>query len=129
MNNSNAATPAASDVKAFVPARDFDTSLDFYRALGWTLNWRDDSGLAELELANVRFYLQDYYQKDWAENFMLYIPVTDARAWWDFAREVIDSDPRFGESRVSAPKEEPYGALVTYLWDPSGVLLHLAEAR
>ena len=22
---------------------------------------------------------------------------------------------------------EPYGALVTYVWDPSGVLLHLAQ--
>ena len=28
---------------------------------------------------------------------------------------------------VDGPKQEPYGALVTYVWDPSGILLHLAE--
>jgi hypothetical protein len=28
---------------------------------------------------------------------------------------------------VAAPKQEPYGACVTYVWDPSGVLLHLAQ--
>ncbi|RUT67557.1 hypothetical protein D0817_25825, partial [Flavobacterium cupreum] len=34
---------------------------------------------------------------------------------------------RFPGARVSEPKQEQYGALVTYIWDPSGVLLHLAQ--
>jgi hypothetical protein len=28
---------------------------------------------------------------------------------------------------VAPPKHEDYGARVTYVWDPAGVLLHLAE--
>ena len=27
------------------------------------------------------------------------------------------------------PQEQSYGALVTFVWDPSGVLLHFAEYR
>ena len=32
-----------------------------------------------------------------------------------------------GPPRVNPPKEEDYGALVTYIWDPAGVLLHMAQ--
>ncbi len=68
-------TPKALDIKVFVPAKDFKLSLDFYQKLGWTKNWQHEEGLAELEMAGVRFYLQNFYQKNWADNFMLYIPV------------------------------------------------------
>ena len=32
----------------------------------------------------------------------------------------------FGDARVAEPRQEEW-AKVTYLWDPSGVLLHLTE--
>lgn len=119
--------PQASDVKVFVPAMNFDQSLQFYKALGWQQNWlADDHSLAVLELADHRFYLQNYYNKEWADNFMLHIMVEDAQAWWQHASQVIAAgDYKF--ARLRKPKEEPYGALVTYVWDPSGVLLHFAQ--
>ena len=103
----------------------FAESLAFYTALGWTCHWQDD-GLAELELANSRFYLQNYYNKDWANNFMIHITVKDAEAWWQHASKVIN-DGNWKYARLREPKEESYGALVTYVWDPSGVLLHFAQ--
>ena len=36
---------------------------------------------------------------------------------------------RFPGARVQPPKLQPYGALVTFVHDPSGVLLHLCEWR
>jgi len=117
-------TPAVSDVKVFVPAQDFELSLRFYTALGWTCNWQR-GGLAEIELADTRLYLQDFYARDWAENFMIYVDVEDAHAWHEHAAVVAESFPP-GTVRVAAPKREEYGALVTYVWDPCGVLLHLA---
>lgn len=86
-----------------------------------------DGNLALLEMANQRFYLQRYHVKDWAENSMLHITVADARAC---ARQIAEllATGRFPGARVSEPKHEAYGgALVTYLWDPAGVLLHLAQ--
>lgn len=119
--------PKVNDVKVFVPAMDFDESLQFYKALGWQQNWvADDRTLAILELANNRFYLQDYYHKEWANNFMMHISIDDATAWWHHATKVL-ADGDYKRARVNKPKQESYGALVTYVWDPSGVLLHFAQ--
>ncbi len=117
----------ATDVKTFVPAKKFEESLAFYEALGWKINFcADDNGIAELELADSRFFLQNYYNKDWANNFMLFITVSDAQAWFDHAKEVIDNN-NWKYARLSEPKREDYGALVTHVWDPSGVLLHFSQ--
>ena len=116
----------ATDVKIFVPAKDFELSLSFYKAMGWQMNWVSDDGLAELELADCRFYLQNHYNKAWANNFMIYVVVDDAQAWYDHALAVIATG-EYGELRIRPPKEEPFGALVAHLIDPSGVLLHLAQ--
>ena len=79
-----------------------------------------------MENADQRFYLQNYYVKEWAENVMLHVSVDDAQAWAQHVSELIAQD-RYPGVRVAEPKAEPYGALVTYVWDPSGVLLHFAQ--
>lgn len=113
------------DQRVFVPALNFTVSRDFYRALGWRENWCDGR-LAELELGGVRLLLQDYYLKAWAENFMLQITVADADAWHAHAAAVLASGS-YGSARVTPPKLESWGFLVTYVHDPSGVLLHFAQ--
>ncbi len=115
----------ASDVRPFLPARDFALSKDFYTALGWTLDWCD-AQLALLRIGTHCFYLQNYYAREWAENCMLHVSVEDAQACYTQIQTAIETG-RFPETRVTAPKQEPYGALVTYVWDPSGVLLHMAQ--
>ena len=115
----------ASDLRTFIPSKDFVLSKDFYSALGCELEWSDDN-LALFALAGRRFYLQRYYAKEWAENCMLHVSVQDATDCFEKITELVDSG-RFPGLRVASPKEEPYGALVTYVWDPSGVLLHLAQ--
>lgn len=119
-------TPTARDVKVFVPTRDLDVSAKFYEALGWKINWRVE-GLAEIELGSVRLFLQKFYAKEWAENFMIYVEVDDAEAWHRRAASVVESG-EFPGVRARPPKEEPHGALVTYVWDPCGVLLHFAQS-
>lgn len=57
---------------------------------------------------------------------MLHLSVQDARACYEQVRALIQSKD-FPGVRAAAPKPEPYGALVTYVWDPSGVLFHLAQ--
>jgi catechol 2,3-dioxygenase-like lactoylglutathione lyase family enzyme len=117
----------ATDVKVFVPAKNFQESLRFYEALGWRVNYRaENDDIAELELADCRFYLQNYYNKDWANNFMLHITVDEAHAWWEHASAVIEAG-NYKNARLKEPEEQPYGALVTHVWDPSGVLLHFAQ--
>jgi len=118
--------PGVSDTKPFVPAQDFALSKRFYTSLGWKLNWEMD-GLAELEPADSRILLQDFYVREWAENWMLYVVVDDARAWFEHVDARI-GEGSFGDARVQEPREEAYGALLTYVHDPSGVLIHFAES-
>lgn len=118
--------PTARDVKVFVPSRDFALSLRFYSRLGWQCNWQHEDSLAEIELAGVRLYLQNYYAREWAENFMIYVPVDDAAAWHAHLLGVL-ADGEFPGARVEPPRREDYGARVTYAWDPCGVLIHFAE--
>lgn len=113
------------DVKVFVPAKDFKLSLSFYQELGWkTIGLFD--GLAELEIGGYRFFLQNYYNKEWANNFMFYINVDDVQSWYEHVSEVIEKG-NFGDARVNEPKKQPHGDIVAHVWDPSGVLLHLAQ--
>jgi hypothetical protein len=115
----------AQELRTFLPARDFALSKAFYTALGCALEWSDDD-LALFRLGGARFYLQRYYVKDWADNCMLHVGVQDAAQCHADVAQLIGTG-RFPGARVAAPKHEPYGACVTYVWDPSGVLLHLAQ--
>jgi catechol 2,3-dioxygenase-like lactoylglutathione lyase family enzyme len=117
--------PAATALKVFVPAKDFALSKRFYHALGFAQNWEDE-GLAELELAGCRLLLQDFYVPEWAGNFMIHIEVPDADAWAHHARAVIDAEP-FAGARVDGPRTESWGYRVTYVHDPSGVLLRFSQ--
>lgn len=120
-----AARPVASDVKVFVPAKDFALSKRFYAALGFHPNWAEGD-LAEFELFGHRFLLQNLYHPVWAEHFVLWVRVEDADAWARHASDVIGKGD-FPGARVEGPRDESWGFRVTYVWDPSGVLLHFAE--
>ena len=115
--------PTATDVRIFVPALDLAVSKAFYVALGWQFNW-EEGNLVELELAGHRFLLQGYYERAWAENFMIHVSVDDAEAWHAHAATVV---PQFPNTNVAPPKRQDYGAVVTHVWDPCGVLLHFAQ--
>ena len=112
-------------VRPFIGAKDFEVSKAFYEALGWTTEYRGDQ-LALMTNGAHGFYLQRYYQKDWLENTMLHVTVADAAACHAQIAAVLASGA-YGDARVAPPKHEDYGALVTYVWDPAGVLLHLAQ--
>jgi len=116
------------DLRVFVPAKDFEESIRFYEALGFKKKWQHEDGLAEMQIGRNKIWLQNYYVKDWAENFMISIEVDDAAEWWRHINDLIVRG-EFDSIKVKPPKEEPWGATITYCWDPSGVLLHFSESR
>lgn len=118
-------TEAIRDLRAFIGSKDFELERNLLTALGWNVPY-DDGRLALMERDEQRFYLQNYYDKAWCENTMLYIVVDDAQAWHEFAREVLERGD-YGDARLTPPRKEDYGALVTYLSMPSGVLIHIGQ--
>ncbi|WP_337053610.1 glyoxalase [Pseudoxanthomonas sp. USHLN014] len=118
--------PKATDLRPFVPCIDFALCKDFYASLGWETH-EVSNGLALVCLGDAQhFYLQDYYRREVAENCMLHVTVEDAMGWYRHAATVV-RERRFQAARVQPPQHQPYGALVTFLHDPSGVLLHLCQ--
>lgn len=115
-----------SDLRPFIPAKEFALCKQFYSSLGWETRDVAD-GMALVRLADQQhFYIQDYYNKEVAENCMLHLTVTDAQAWYRHASSVLQGN-RFPGAHAQPPKLQPYGAIVTFVHDPTGVLLHLCE--
>ena len=116
----------ASDIRPFIPARDFALSRRFYAALGWQVH-DVGPGLALVGLGEAQhFYIQDWYAKDVAENCMLHVTVENAPDWHAHVAAVL-RDGRFADARVQPPARQAYGARVVFVHDPSGVLVHLCE--
>jgi hypothetical protein len=113
-------------LRPFVPARDFAQSKKFYRALGFSLT-HEDSQIAILKLESFSFILQNYYVKEFAENCMVQLLVRDVDACW--AR--VDGEALVAEFAVKLPRPpaiQSWGMKVGFLFDPSDVLWHVAEA-
>jgi catechol 2,3-dioxygenase-like lactoylglutathione lyase family enzyme len=126
MNPVTQLIPGIRAFRPFLPAKDFDTSLRFYQALGFEAYKLGDT-LAELSLGEHAFLLQGHYVKQWADNAMMHVLVTDVQAWWQHVSS-LDLADRFGVRSPSPPRVEPWGLTVTYVFDPAGVLWHFAEA-
>lgn len=113
-----------TEVKAFVPAKNFERSKSYYRDIGFTLA-SEGGGVAYFHAGNASFLLQDFCADGLAENFMMHLLVEDVDAWWN----------RIDESGVA----EKYGVTLTpielqpwrmrdfCLTDPSGVLWRVGQ--
>lgn len=113
-------------IRPFVPSRDFDLSKRFYEALGFEKVL--DSDVAIFNAGSGGFILQQYYQKDWAENSMLQLMVDDLDAWWEHVSG-LDLPGQFGVAAPKAPAMQPWGLRIAYVYDPVGVLWHIAQRR
>ncbi len=111
--------------RPFLPSRDFQTSLRFYETLGFE-TFRLGDALAELSLGPHAFLLQGSYVKEWADNTVMHVLVHDLRAWWQHI-ESLDLASKFDVAAPAAPRVEPWGLTVAYVFDPSGLLWHFAE--
>jgi hypothetical protein len=117
---------AAAIARPFLPAKDFTLSKRFYEALGFTKLF--DGEVAIFQIGATSFILQNYYQQQWAENFMMQLVVEDLDACW--AQIVaLDLPGQFGVPAPKPPAMQPWGMRVAYVVDPSGVLWHVSEHR
>lgn len=110
--------------RPFLPTRDFDLSKRFYEALGFVKVL--DGEVAIFDAGSGGFILQRYFQKEWAENFMMHLSVDDLDAWWEHVL-ALDLPARFGVKPPRPPAMQPWGLRVLYLTDPCGVLWHIAQ--
>jgi len=91
--------------RPMAPAKDFKISKQFYCDLGF----------------------QPRTVRDWADNFVIHLYVSNLRPWWD---RIVAADlaTRYGV-KTRAPHQADWGAAVAHLIDPACVLWWLHESR
>jgi len=112
--------------RPFLPTQDFDRSKRFYEALGFEKVL--DGEVAIFNAGSGGFILQRGYAKEWAENCMMQLMVDDLDAWWKHLT-ALDLPARFAVQAPKAPALQPWGLRVAYVYDPCGVLWHVAQRR
>ncbi|MBE1300512.1 MAG: lactoylglutathione lyase [Alteromonadaceae bacterium] len=108
-----------ANVKAFVPSKDYEISKSFYNEIGFTAEFVSKD-LTLFHNGESLFFLQNFYNKELAENFMLQICVTDIQQAFEICSEAQH------KTKITPVQHERWGK-VFYLWGPSGELLHITE--
>ena len=114
----------AVEIKAFVPALDFELAKRFYIALGFEIPWSDDS-MAYVRHGETSFLLQHFPHPEFIRNYQMHLLVQDVNDW--HARIVSDGIARQFGVKIGKPQDQPWAMRDFTLFDPSGVLWRVAQ--
>ena len=112
------------ELKAFVPAKDYELSKRFYQDVGFQLA-SDAEGVAYFHHGDVSFLLQDFYVEALASNLMMHLLVEDVDAWRKQLAEAHVAE-KYGV-RIGSIEQQPWRMRDFILFDPSGVLWRIAQ--
>ena len=115
---------ATFEIKAFVPARDFELCKQFYAAAGFTMAFSSEE-LAYFHCGDCSFLLQNFFVKELAENFVMHLLVENVDHWHEHitAQNLLE---RFGV-KVGMPEDRLWAMRDFTFLDPSGVLWRIAQ--
>ena len=111
-------------LQPFVPSgSNFEASKQLFQELGFTIRW-DGGDYVGFENNDCRFILQKFDNKEFAENFMVTVGVSNAD---EFRKEVMEKQlpGKFG-IRIGKVSDMPYGKEVNII-DMAGVCWHFVE--
>jgi hypothetical protein len=111
-------------LEPFVPSgSEFQKSKQLFQEIGFKINW-DAGDYIGFEKDGCKFILQNFTNKDFAENFMLSVKIDNAENFWKEMNEKKLVE-KFGV-RINKPVEQPYGIEVNMI-DIAGVCWHFVE--
>jgi uncharacterized glyoxalase superfamily protein PhnB len=113
-----------TEIKAFVPSKNFDLSKQFYKDLGFTMA-SEGGGIAYFHIEHQSFLLQDFCPESFAEHFAMHLLVHDVDAWWNHIRDsgLIE---KFNVT-LSDIENQPWRMRDFCLTDPSGVVWRIGQ--
>jgi Glyoxalase/Bleomycin resistance protein/Dioxygenase superfamily len=114
----------ALEIKAFVPARNFDVSKQFDLDLGFEIPWTSED-LAHVRHGQTSFLLQDFSEPGFSKNYQMHLLVENVDDWYAHVKRIGVAE-RYGV-RVGEPEDQPWAMRDFVLFDPSGVLWRVAQ--
>ena len=111
-------------LEPFVPSgNNFDSSKQLFQELGFKINW-DAGDYIGFQRDDCKFILQKYENREFAENFMINVKISNAEEFYKELNEKQLSQ-KFG-IRINKPTQQPYGIEVNII-DIAGVCWHFVE--
>lgn len=111
-------------IRPFIGAKDFNLSRAFYQEIGFEESVITHN-LSYFKIGTFGFYLQDAYVKDWVDNTMVFMEVSDTKQFYQDLLSLNLSD-KYPSVRLVPIKELDWGR-ECFLIDPSGILWHFGE--
>ncbi|MDF2652388.1 MAG: Glyoxalase/bleomycin resistance protein/dioxygenase [Paenibacillus sp.] len=113
-------------LRPFIPSgKDYALAQSFFEDLGFEKIYSDD-GLSIFRIGEQEFFLQNFYNQEFQDNFMVELVVEDLDMWWSHIQTVT-----VGKNypiKVKEPTIYPWGKREVNLIDPAGVCWHISEA-
>lgn len=113
-------------IRPFIGTRDFDTSRQFYKDLGFKEDKMPISDMVRFEITDkLSFYLQKRYKRTWVRNSMIFLEVDDIERYWHNIR-ALQLEDRYKTAKQTEVQKFSWGREF-FMHDPSGVLWHIGQ--
>jgi uncharacterized glyoxalase superfamily protein PhnB len=112
------------EIKAFVPAKDYELSKRFDQDLGFTMA-SDSGGVAYFHFEHASFLLMDFYREGSGGDLTMHLLVEDVEAWWLKIHESGVSS-KYGVE-ITEIRQQPWRMRDFSLVDPSGLEWQIAQ--
>ena len=112
-------------IRPFIGSKNFEISRSFYRDLGFEETVLD-SKMSVFKTGEIAFYLQDYYDKNWIENTMIFLEANDVERYYSELL-ALNLTEKY-EVKLTSIRYEDWGS-ECFLHDPSGVLWHFGKFK
>jgi catechol 2,3-dioxygenase-like lactoylglutathione lyase family enzyme len=116
----------AKSIRAFIGSKDYEISRSFYRDLGFE-EVVISHDMCLFKTAELGFYLQKAYVKDWINNTMLFMEVENVEKFYSDL-VTLELPTKYKGAKVTPIRHLDWGS-ECFLHDPSGVLWHFGEFK
>ncbi|MBP1989335.1 hypothetical protein [Paenibacillus eucommiae] len=115
----------ATKLRPFIPSgKDYTLAQHFFEDLGFEKVYSDNS-LSIFRMGEQEFYLQNFHNQEFQENFMVELVVEDLDSCWTHLQTTA-LDKKY-PIKMKEPTVYPWGKREINIIDPSGVCWHISE--
>ncbi|MDQ8732892.1 hypothetical protein [Paenibacillus sp. LHD-38] len=114
-------------LRPFIPSgKDYKLAQSFFEDLGFEKVYSDD-GLSIFRIGEQEFFLQNFHNQEFQDNYMVELVVEDLDGWWSLIQTVALE--KNYPIKAKEPTMYPWGKREINLIDPSGVCWHISEVK
>lgn len=108
-------------IRPFIGSKDFLISRKFYQDLGFSEVVLSNE-MSYFFANNLGFYLQKAFVKDWVDNTMVFMEVSNLEAFWEQLQDLKLTE-KYENVKLVPIRQLDWGK-ECFVHDPSGILWH-----